>query len=397
MPKWLIIAVILYMCCPLYGLVAEKTDHSKYIQHFEKGITSLFQGKNQDAIAAFEAALAVEPKRYELLYYLGVAYAQNQFWNKAVDVYKRSLELKPDNIEGLYSLAIVHFKLNQWENAVEHGQKVIKLYPQHARGHTLLGKVYVKLAKYSEAIDELNKAIALNPNEAGNYYELGNAYLNSKQYNQAIENFTQAIKFGPPHYADPYYGRGTAYLRLGERDKSRNDLLIYQQYQKEYAEYERLTRLTRVDPNNLEGWADLAKILVRQKKYNDVIPVLQKCIELGTSQNASANTLAGFYQGLSQAFINLKYPKHALFPAQKAIQLMPNQALFYNTLGSIHTMLGDVRKALPAFRKAVELDSEQPYYHLNLSKIYENLGNRKLAQEHYQAYEFYLSKQKKTK
>ena len=92
--------------------------------------------------------------------------------------------------------------------------------------------------------------------------------------------------------------------------------------------------------------------------------------------------------------MNLNYPKHAAEAARKAIQLMPNQAILHNTLGSIYAMQGDSQKAISAFRKAVELDGKEPYYHLNLSRLYQGIGNQKLAQEHYRVYEYLSSKQK---
>lgn len=394
MQSFLKILVIFYLCLPLSGLTAEKDNHAKYVQHVEQGFILLFRGEDKDAAAAFESALAIEPNHYEILHYLGMAYAQDESWNKAVEVYQRSLDLKPDNIELLYSLSVLYFKLNQWENAVEPLQKVIALSPRHARGYELLGKVHVKLRQYSEAVDILIKAIALKPNAAGNYNELGTAYLNLKDYPQAIENFAKSVKFGPPDYPDPHYGLGTAYLRLGDREKSRAEMQIYQRLQKDATEYERFTRLTRVDPNNLEGWSGLANVLMRQKKYDRAIPALQRCIEIGNAQKVPVGTIAGFYHGLSQAFINLKYPKFALENARKAVQLMPKQARFYNTLGSVYAMLGDVPNAIAVLRKAVELDEEQPYYHLNLAKLYQSVGNHKLAKEHQQAYQYFLSKQK---
>lgn len=391
------ILVIFFLCLPLSVLPAEKNDHIKYVQHVEQGFVFLFQGNNKEAIAAFESALAVEPKHYEILHYLGVAYAQEKFWNKAVEVYKRSLDLKPDNIEALHSLSLVYFKLNQWAEAIEPLRKVITLSPQHARGHELLGKVYLKLRQFSDAANVLTRAIELKPDAAGTYNDLGTVYLNLKDYPQAIENFTKALKFGPPRYAEPHHGLGTAYLRIGDREKSVKEMQIYQQLQEEFAEYERFSRLTRTEPNNLEAWKGLANVLIRQKKYNEVVPVFQKCIEIASKQRMSADVIASFYHGLSQAFINLNYPKHAQESVRKAIQLAPNVAVFYNTLGSTYAMLGDVRNAIPAFRKAIELDGEQPHYHLNLSKLYQSIGNHKLAKEHHQAYQYFLSKQKKTK
>lgn len=393
----LIVLVILMLCIPNTELPADTNSHAEYVEFVEKGFRALFQGDNQSTIEAFNAALAIEPNHYEILHYLGMIYAEDSSWNKAVEVYSRSLEIQPDNIEVLYSLGVVYFKLNQWEDALTPLQKVVSLSPQHARGYEVLGKVHVKLRQWTKAVEVLNKAIALKPNAAGNYNELGNAHLNLKTYDDAIKNFKKAIEIGPPDFAEPHFGLGTAYLRSGNQQKSREEMRIYQTLQKIAADHERFTRLTRVDPNNLEGWVGLAKVLMQQRKYKRVIPVFQKCIELAKAQNASAATIAGFHHGLSQTFINLKYPKLAIDSAKVAIQLMPKQDLFYNTLGSAYAMLGDVQNAIAVFQKAISLNEKQPYYHLNLSKLYGSIGQQKLSKQHYQAYQHFLSGQEKQK
>ncbi len=390
---WLKILLILCTCCPLNGLFAQNTNHSTYVQNVEKGFIYLFNGDNVNAISAFEAALSIEPNHFEILHYLGMSYAENESWNKAVEVFKRSLDLKPDNIEVLYSLSVVHFKLNQWQDAIKPLQKVTELSPKHARGFELLGKTYVKLRQYSEAVEVLKEAIMLRPNATQNYNEIGTAYLNLKHYDEAIEHFTKAVKFGPPDFADPHFGLGTAYMRIGETEKSKAEMQIYQRLQKNNVDYERFTRLTRVDPNNLDGWSGLAKVLMRQKKYNRAIITLQTCIQLSIKQKASPQTLAGFYHALGQAFINMRYPKLALEPVTKAAKLMPKTALYYNTLGSAYAMIGDINNAITMFEQAVELDQEQPYFHLNLSKLYQSIGKLKLSQKHQKLYETLLSKQ----
>lgn len=398
MQKWLILGIILCLFAPP---AAQGSDaHATYVQHVEHGFARLFQGDNQGAIAAFEAAIASESEHYEIHHYLGMAYAQEQFWKKAVKAYQRSLALMPDNIEALYSLGVAHFRMDEWAQAVAPLQQVIALSPQHARGYEVLGKAQVKLRKYTVAVDTLTKALALKPNAAGTYQELGTAYLNLKAYSEAIETFKKALQFGPARYAEPHYGLGTAYLRLsttvGEpsrsqyREKSREEMRIYQLLQKEYAEYERLSRLTRTEPKNLNGWAGLASLLIHQKNYAEAVRVLQKCIELAPNE-------ANFYHGLSQAFINLNYPRPAAEAAQKAIQLLEpaseasrgRMAVLYNTLGSAYAMQGDAQNAIGAYRKAIELNGEQPYFHLNLAKLYESLDRHALAQEHYRAYEHY--------
>ena len=92
--------------------------------------------------------------------------------------------------------------------------------------------------------------------------------------------------------------------------------------------------------------------------------------------------------------MNLNYPRPAIEAANKAIRLMPNEAILYNTLGSLYAMQGDSRNAIVAFQKAIELNSEEPFYHLNLSRLYQGIGNQRLAQEHHRIYEYLMSKQK---
>ncbi len=393
--KYTIVVFLIFIYIQKNICLAENNEHNRYVQHVEQAFQLLFQGNNQGAITEFEKALNIEPDHFEILHYLGMGYANQESLNKAIETYKRSLILNPENIEALYSLAVAYFKLNQWDNSTEPLQKAITLDPVHGRSFELLGKVYVKLHKYKEAVPTLTKAIKLKPLSAGIYNELGTAYLNIKDYQKAIDSFKNAIQYGPTNYADPHHGLGTAYLRLGDREKSRKELQIFQKLQKQYAEYERYTRLTRNEPEKLDGWTGLAQVLMSQRQYNEVIPVLQRCIQLATQQQKSAKAVSGYHHGISQAFIQLNYPRPAQEYVQKAIKLQPNIPVYYNTLGSTFAMQGNVPNAIGAFRKAIELDSEQPLFHLNISKLYQSIGQQKLAQEHYKTYEYHLEKQKK--
>ena len=135
MRNWLKIVILFWICSSFSGVASEKIGaHGKYIQHVEQGFAFMFRGDNQKAISEFEAALTIEPDHYEVLHYLGMAYAQEQFWNRAAESYQRSLGLMPDNIEALYSLGVVYFKLDKWADTVPALERVVELSPQHARG-----------------------------------------------------------------------------------------------------------------------------------------------------------------------------------------------------------------------------------------------------------------------
>ena len=271
--------------------------------------------------------------------------------------------------------------MGEWAKASAPLQKATVLSPQHARAYSALGKAQVKLRQFAEAAETLTKALELNPASPITYHELGTAYLNQKKYEEAIVYFKKANQLAPS-YPQPYHGLATAYMRKGEREKGRAGMLRFQQLQKEVAEHERLSRLTQAEPDTIEAWTGLGKLLLQRKNYAAAVPAFQKCIELD-AQNGSC------YHGLSQALIRLGYPVPAREAVQNAIKIHPHESILYNTLGSTYAMQGKTPNAIKAFLKAAELDPKVPYYHLNLAKLYEQIGRPKLAKEHYEQYEHF--------
>ena len=51
----------------------------------------------------------------------------------------------------------------------------------------------------------------------------GLAYSKRGEVERAIEDYTKAIEL-KPDYAETYYHRGGAFLRLGEREKAKSDI-----------------------------------------------------------------------------------------------------------------------------------------------------------------------------
>ena len=94
MQKTIRLAYIVGLCLMVLGIPnIGQTDvdprHLEYVTHLEQGFMRVFHGDSQDAIAEFEKALAIEPEHYEIYHYLGLAYADGDFWNKAAEAYRR--------------------------------------------------------------------------------------------------------------------------------------------------------------------------------------------------------------------------------------------------------------------------------------------------------------------
>lgn len=63
----------------------------------------------------------------------------------------------------------------------------------------------------------------LNQELADKYYNRGVTHSEKGEIELAIENYTQAIAL-KPDYADAYYRRSKAWLRLGETEKAKADM-----------------------------------------------------------------------------------------------------------------------------------------------------------------------------
>ena len=64
----------------------------------------------------------------------------------------------------------------------------------------------------------------LNQEFVNKYYARGLEHSKNGDHKLAIENYTRAIKL-KPDYAEAYYNRAGAYLRLGERGKAKSDIV----------------------------------------------------------------------------------------------------------------------------------------------------------------------------
>ena len=63
----------------------------------------------------------------------------------------------------------------------------------------------------------------LNQELVDKYYTRGLEHSKNGNHKLAIEDYTRAIEL-KPDYAEAYYNRGGAFLRLGEREKAKSDL-----------------------------------------------------------------------------------------------------------------------------------------------------------------------------
>src|SRR5262249_50710613 len=160
-----------------------------------------------------------------------------------------------------------------------------------------------------KAVRDLCKALELDPKRQHGWYDRGGVYLGLGQFDKAARDLSRFIEVAPNHplLVQAYLLRARANYRLGRIAQARADC--------ETA----LTR-ARVTPG----------ILL------ELTWLLATCPELKPHD-----------------------PRQAVELARKAVQLSPQTAGCWTTLGLAHYRAGDGKAAIAALEKSVELDRGQ--------------------------------------
>jgi len=127
---------------------------------FLRGLYYRNQGKNHDALAAYNWSLEIKPDDPTVLNNRGNTYAALERYDEAIADYNHSLELEPDNPSTLYNR----------------------------------GTVYSRLGRYDESLADLNRSLELRPNQPDTLYNLACLFSLWGKPNDALAYLERAIK-----------------------------------------------------------------------------------------------------------------------------------------------------------------------------------------------------------
>ncbi|NEQ38648.1 MAG: tetratricopeptide repeat protein [Okeania sp. SIO3I5] len=143
-------------------------------------------------------------------YNKGLAYYKQGEYQQALAAYNQAIRLNPKFADAYYNRAIVYDDLGEYEKALADYNQAIQLNPKFANAYYGRGLAYYNQGKYEQALADYNQAIRLNPKFAEAYNNRGRVYYNQGNYQQAIADYNRTIQLNPK-YAYAYYNRGLIY------------------------------------------------------------------------------------------------------------------------------------------------------------------------------------------
>jgi len=115
-------------------------------------------------------------------------------------------------------------KLDKKKQAIEELNQLVKAHPQTQEAYFLLGIIHFNNKRYDEALDYLQKCISLDKKLMAQVYNfLGFILLEQGDARKGIEKFNMAIQ-ADSQYIYPYYNLARAYAKIGNLDKTLENL-----------------------------------------------------------------------------------------------------------------------------------------------------------------------------
>jgi tetratricopeptide (TPR) repeat protein len=161
------------------------------------GIVYRAQGRYEEAIAAFQRAIDLDPEDAAPHNGLGNVYADLGRYEEAIAAFQRAIDLDPEDAYPRNGLGTVYYQQGRYEEAIAAYQRAIDLDPEYASPHNGLGNVYDDLGRHEEAIAAYQRAIELDPEFAYPHNGLGNVYHDLGRYEEAEAACQRAIDLDP--------------------------------------------------------------------------------------------------------------------------------------------------------------------------------------------------------
>jgi tetratricopeptide (TPR) repeat protein len=167
----------------------------------------------RDPVALWEDAAGKSPRKARAHLHLGIAYAERNLKDKAVEHLRVALRLNPNDAKAHLTLGTIYAAMGLQDEAMEHLAKSITLGLRSADAHYNLGVLYSKKMMPGQAEKHFKTALAIKQDHVEALGGLAAIYLDSGFVDRAIEHYRRAVELRPD--ANAHYRLARAYAKKG--------------------------------------------------------------------------------------------------------------------------------------------------------------------------------------
>jgi len=168
------------------------------------GVAALQAGHADDARAAFEKAVALNPSNAEAHMRLGILHARLKENDAALEELSTAVAANGDLPEAHYNLARLLALLGRANEALNELQECLAIDPGQIDARMLVGNLYAERGDVGHAAGAYEEVLRRKPEFAEAHNNLGLVWLNAGKNDLAQKEFRAALKLKPDYAAAQY-------------------------------------------------------------------------------------------------------------------------------------------------------------------------------------------------
>jgi Flp pilus assembly protein TadD len=193
-----------------------KSEPKSSLAHEGLGYANFQLGQDGSAEETLRQAITLDATRWQAHNFLGLVYDRQRRYRDAIAEYQAALALQPGEPSVSNNLGLAYHLDGQYDDAVDAFQQALRTRSNNPKIYNNLGLAYAKLERYPEALEAFKKGTE----ESQAYNNLGMVFLGTGNAPQAIACFEKAMELHPRYYAVAAENLARAQRLLGNHSSS---------------------------------------------------------------------------------------------------------------------------------------------------------------------------------
>jgi tetratricopeptide (TPR) repeat protein len=278
-------------------------------------------GRPADALANYDAALAIKPQAADVLNNRAVALKALGRFDEAIESYDCALGARPDFIEAIVNRGNALVQMKRFEEALASYDRSLAIRPDNATVLNNRGSVLNALGRFDEAIASYDKALAIKPDLVEALNNRGISFVSLRLFEEALANCERSLAARPGN-PQALATEGFAHHELGQLEDA-------------VASYD---KALIADPQNADLYCRRARALSALGRSADA---LADCEAAVTSRPDNAQA----YNERGLVLTEVRRFPEALTSFRKAQELEPTFVAAHRNELELHLLTGDFRRA----------------------------------------------------
>jgi protein O-mannosyl-transferase len=180
----------------------------------------------QNSETLFTRAINVTEQNYVAYNNLGDVRRRQGRLDDAVSDFAAAVRIQPGDPEAQDNLGAALTIAGRTDEAIPHLQEAIRVQPDYAKAHVDLGSALVRAGRIEDALAEFHEALRLDPENRGAEYQLAGVLMMQGHAAEAMPHFERALPYlidavrRDPSDADNHYNLGGVYDMMGRASEA---------------------------------------------------------------------------------------------------------------------------------------------------------------------------------